>query len=42
MVKEKFREKEHMNTKSVIPAAMNGGVYVMVYGTIAASRTLKL
>ena len=31
-----------MNTKCLIPTAKNGGVYVMVYGTIAASRTLKL
>ena len=43
MVKEKFRERStDMNTKSLIPTAKNGGVNVMVYGKIAASRTLKL
>ena len=31
-----------MNTECIIPTAENVGVYVMVYGTIAASRTLKL
>ena len=31
-----------MNTKNLIPTAKNGGVNVMVYGIIAATRTLKL